>query len=138
MELDRLKLLEFDRVDDDQIRYYLKVLADQGGGWGYKPTDCIILTLAEKLAAAEEYATKTEEFRRNMKGSQLENGRLKKQVRNLQEAQTALLADLEAARAGRQELAEVLAQHTSAEKAKDEEIKSLEAEIKRLQEKLDK
>ena len=137
MDLDTLKLLEFDRIEDEQVEYYLTALAEQGGGWGFKHQDCLMLTLAEKLAVATAKADKSEEYRRNMKGAQLETGRLKKRIENLEQAQTALLADLETARHGRQELCEVLEQHTLAEKAKAEEIQSLENEIKRLQKKLD-
>lgn len=137
MELDDLRILDFERIDDEKIGYYLGVLASQGGGWGYKPTDNMLLTLAERLATAEKLAKDGEGYHRALKGSQLENGRLRKTIRNLEQAQTALLSDLESARSGRQELSEQLAEHTATEAAMQATLSSLEKEVERLQNKLD-
>lgn len=137
MNLDHVKLVEFEEVSDLDIENHVELCVQQAEGWGMRPIDRMVLTLAKKLAKAQELADKADELQRGLKGQQLQNGQLKKRLENLEQQQTALLADLDSARAGRQELAEVLAEHTSNEKAQQDTIKSLEAEISRLQEAVD-
>ena len=53
------------------------------GGWGVRPTDGVVLNLAKQLRQALLTSEKVDETQRAIKGLQLENGRLRAQIKKL-------------------------------------------------------
>ena len=90
---DALFLSEQDTLDRVDL-----AVQQAAGGWGVKRDDAAILKLARDLKISGAIAAEAEERHRNIKGLQLENGRLKKARDNAQaaaEAATQRVEELE-------------------------------------------
>ena len=121
VDLDGLKLVEKDYfAQDEEVLNALESAYMQGSqGWGVTNEVRLILTLARDLKEALVLANVADENHRLLKGAQLALGREKK-ARELTKAALdsamdkigELTAERDEARAGRQELAEVLNAHT--------------------------
>ncbi len=91
-QLNNLKLITDESVyrTEEQAVDRLELAVQQGiGGWGVRPDDGVILKLARDLRLALEMSKQQEETFNKLKGTQMENGRLKKRLENV-EAQLAL------------------------------------------------
>lgn len=121
MNLELIKLIR-DEVGatDTEVDEYLEHLVQQSGGWGLRQVDRIFLSLARVALEGAEASNELDEIYRKLKGQQMESGRYRKQLENLQASNTELAKTLDAA--------------TASSAAKDATIASMEAEIKRLQE----
>jgi len=87
--LDTVKLVPTECFASDvEVEDYVERCAQEASqGWGARAVDMIILRLAGDLRIASSGAEVADGYARLLKGKQLENGRLKKQVTTL----TALL-----------------------------------------------
>lgn len=92
-------------------------------GWGVKPEVAVHLTLARALSKALDVAEDADKDHRTLKGLQLENGRLKKQLSNTEEALARQKGELMAYSIRVRELEEI--------------ANKLEAELKTVSEGLD-
>ena len=80
-----LKLINDDTVyaTDKQVYDQLELSVQQGsGGWGVRTLDGVILRMAKELDEALKLAAEADELHRQLKGQQLENGRLRKALDN--------------------------------------------------------
>lgn len=138
MNIEGIKLIDTADVADKLIEEEVEYLVEQHAGWGIPYRSQLLVTVLRKLSKAQAEADKADELHRALKGQQLQNGQLRKRLENLEPQVTALQAELEAARAGRQELADHLADCTACEAAKEAERESMQREIDRLTAELDK
>lgn len=85
VDLAKIKLLDgIDAVTDDEVDSYIEHLVQQGQGWGLRPIDRISLALARIAYRGQRASEQLDEMHRAMKGAQLESGRLKKKITELE------------------------------------------------------
>lgn len=89
-KLDNLKLITDESVfvsEKDTLDRVELAVQQGAGGWGVRRDDGVILKLARDLKLAGAMATQVDESQRKLKGLQLENGRLRKQIQELKDGQ---------------------------------------------------
>ena len=88
--LDSVKLVQRENLGSVSLtEQVIATAVDQGSqGWGVDRGTSVILRLADELRVAEELAGKYDETHRQLKGLQMENGRLRKSL-----DESALLAE---------------------------------------------
>ena len=92
MNLDAIKLVDEPGATDDEVNDYIEHIVQQSDGWGLRQMDRIFLSMARVALAGLEASNKLDEMHRSLKGQQMENGRLKKRIENL-ETQVAAIKE---------------------------------------------
>lgn len=118
-DLEGLKLVEASNVGSlEQAQLVLEHAYMQGSqGWGVTEGVASTLFLATELREALDVAQTADENHRMLKGVQMENGRLKKKIENLEQAQTGAEATILAQDLRIKELEDLLEKSINAEKA---------------------
>lgn len=86
MKLEIAKLIDDacilpDRTIEDEV----EILVERSGaGWGASRPNMVTLTLAKRYYEAAKLAEQAEELQKQVKGLQLQNGKLKKRVEHLE------------------------------------------------------
>lgn len=96
-QLENLKLITDETVylNEKKTLERVELAVQQGaGGWGVRIDDGAILKLARDLKIAASIAAESEATFNKMKGTQMENGRLKKQLSNVEDQLKAALEQL--------------------------------------------
>jgi hypothetical protein len=99
-QLENLKLIVDETVylSEQETLDRLELAVQQGtGGWGVRRDDGALLKLARDLKLALGMAEQQDETYRKLKGVQMENGRLKKQLSNVEGQLEAAMNQLKAA-----------------------------------------